>query len=290
MSPGVCRSCSDVLNTRSSTLPPSPAVSCRLSTSTTTCTTCLNVLPQTTIHSKFFSDRLCRWTAAPVVFSLPVIGKLMKAMGTIPASSKNIARALDEDQDVGVVLDGIAGMFSATSNDHETAFLSQRKQICAIALKQGDCQIVPVYWYGHSALWKTIVDPFGILETLSVKSNVSLVPFVGRWWWPLGPAKRVPVLIAFGEPVVFPANPEHTKPSKEVSHIPLHSHGLMRARVNNNDDKCATSISDSPDQNPPSGNNQAVGEYHAKMINEFRNVFDTHKAAYGWPNKRLVVV
>ena len=167
----------------------------------------------------FFSDRLCRWTAAPVVFSLPVIGKLMKAMGTIPASSKNIARALNDDQDVGVVLDGIAGMFSATSNEHETAYLSQRKQICAIALKQGDCQIVPVYWYGHSALWKTIVDPFGILKKLSVKSNISLVPFVGRWWWPLGPAKRVSVLIAFGEPVVFPANPEHTKPSKEVSHI-----------------------------------------------------------------------
>ena len=35
---------------------------------------------------------------------------------------------------------------------------------------------------------------------------------------------------------------------------------------------------------------QTVNEYHAKMINEFRNVFDTHKAAYGWPNKRLVVV
>ena len=57
-----------------------------------------------------------------------------------------VARALNEDNDVGVVLDGIAGMFSGHAEDIETAYLRSRKQICAIALKQGSVQLVPVYW------------------------------------------------------------------------------------------------------------------------------------------------
>ena len=37
-------------------------------------------------------------------------------------------------------------------------------------------------------------DPLGILAKLSVAINVSLVMFVGRYLWPMGPARRLPGL------------------------------------------------------------------------------------------------
>merc|ERR1712166_111690 len=62
-------------------------------------------------YSKLFNDRLCRWTTAPIVTQLPFVGLLLKLFGMIPASSKHILDTLNKKQEnVGVVLDGIAGM------------------------------------------------------------------------------------------------------------------------------------------------------------------------------------
>jgi len=60
--------------------------------------------------SKLFSPRLCRWTAAPVLFSIPIIKGLFRAIGSIPATGRDIAETLaDGTSDVGIILDGIAG-------------------------------------------------------------------------------------------------------------------------------------------------------------------------------------
>ena len=60
--------------------------------------------------------------------------------------------------------------------------------IVKIALRAG-APLVPVYGFGHTKLWTAIVDPFGLLERISLALDVSLVPFVGRWGWPIGPAR-----------------------------------------------------------------------------------------------------
>ena len=36
--------------------------------------------------------------------------------------------------------------------------------------------LVPVYSFGHSELWTILTDPFGILERLSIKLDLSIVP------------------------------------------------------------------------------------------------------------------
>jgi hypothetical protein len=127
------------------------------------------------IWSKLFNSRLCHWTCAPVVLKLPFISTFMRQVGYIPAQSKHILDTLVKKEDnIGIVLDGIAGMFQ--SHD-EVAHIMARKGIVKIALKAG-VPIVPVYGFGHTSLWRVVVDPFGILERLSVKLNVALTPFV----------------------------------------------------------------------------------------------------------------
>lgn len=125
--------------------------------------------------SKLFNNRLCHWTCAPVVLKLPVISKYMKQIGYIPAKARHILDTLTKKEDnIGIILDGIAGMFQS---HNEIAHIKARKGIVKIALRAG-APIVPVYGFGHTSLWKVVVDPFGILENLSVKLDISLTPFV----------------------------------------------------------------------------------------------------------------
>ena len=87
--------------------------------------------------SKIWNDKLCSWTCAPVLLKLPLIGSYMKSIGYIPAKSKNILDALTKkDVNVGIILDGIDGMFHSTNNDEVGAIL-KRKGIIKIALKAG---------------------------------------------------------------------------------------------------------------------------------------------------------
>jgi 1-acyl-sn-glycerol-3-phosphate acyltransferase len=202
------------------------------------------------IFSKLFSSRLCRWTAAPVLFSLPIVGGLLGAIGSIPAKSEAITKTLVEgSSDVGIILDGIAGMFEEMGPDMETAHVLSRTGIIAIALKVGNVQIVPVYAFGHSQAWEILQDRFGLMRRLSTWLNVSLVLFIGRWFWPFGPARRLPVTLAFGEPLLVPSNPDPTaKPSPAL-----------------------------------------VEEYHKKFVQGLVETFDTHKDSFGWGHKRLLL-
>lgn len=35
---------------------------------------------------------------------------------------------------------------------------------------------------------------------------------------------------------------------------------------------------------------EQIDEYHGQMLDAFQKVFETHKAAYGWSNKKLKIV
>mmetsp|Transcript_7608 Transcript_7608/g.17419 ORF Transcript_7608/g.17419 Transcript_7608/m.17419 type:complete len:383 (+) Transcript_7608:139-1287(+) len=201
------------------------------------------------LWQKVWTRKRYRWTAAPALFSLPVIKDVLSRAGVMPARASNIRKALMEEGDsVGVVLDGVAGIFTGSHSDRkERVFLGERKAIVAIALQAG-VPIVPVYVFGHTDLYDVVVDPFGLLKYLSCKYNVALSPFIGRWGWPFGPPRRVPLLITVGDPVLVPPNVGGAKPD--------------------------------PSQ---------VEEYHGKLVGSFVRCFDTHKAAYGWPDTDLVV-
>mmetsp|Transcript_22256 Transcript_22256/g.53917 ORF Transcript_22256/g.53917 Transcript_22256/m.53917 type:complete len:376 (+) Transcript_22256:27-1154(+) len=192
------------------------------------------------VWSKLFNDRLCHWTCAPIILKLPLISTYMRKVGYIPAKAKHISDTLMKKEDnVGIVLDGVAGMFQ---NDDEVAYIKQRKGIIKIALRAG-VPIVPVYGFGHTKLYNILVDPFGILRTISVKLDVSVCPFFGRWGWFLGPPHRVAVCVCLGEPVQCPKIAEPTQAEIDL--------------------------------------------YHSRLLKAYEDLFEQHKEAYGWGDKKL---
>jgi len=155
------------------------------------------------LWSKLFGP-LCRWTCAPVVLKIPIVGGFMRRVGYIAAEKRAIEDALvKKGESVGVVLDGIAGMFCPGTASEEVAFVRSRKGIIKIALRAG-ATIVPVYGFGHTSLYRIVADPFGLLRALSCKLDTSVVLGIGRWCWPLGPPHRIAVTIALGEPIDCP--------------------------------------------------------------------------------------
>ena len=173
------------------------------------------------LWSRLWNDRTCRWTAAPLVLKIPLVGFFMKKIGYIPASQKPILNTLTEKkQNVGVILDGIDGMFEEHSANVEIAVLKKRKGIVKIALKAG-VPLVPVYGFGHSSLWTVVVDPFGFLKKLSHTMGASLTPFFGRWGWFLGPPRRIPVSVVLGNPVQCPQMAEPTQQDIDKYHQQL---------------------------------------------------------------------
>lgn len=205
------------------------------------------------VFSKWFNDRICRWTTAPVVLAMPFISQIVKAGGFIAAKKEVIEETLSKkDQNVGVVLDGIAGMFNdSDESSDERGHVMERKGIVKIALKTG-ATIIPVYQFGITSLWTIVVDPFGLLERVSCWLNISFVPFYGRWGWPLGPPRRRPLLLAFGEPL---AHDQHT-----------------------------------PEQLTGDAGRSLIDAHHKKLVAGFQTVFNTHKAAFGWGSKNLQLV
>eukprot|EP00547_Thalassionema_nitzschioides_P003352 CAMPEP_0194221258 /NCGR_PEP_ID=MMETSP0156-20130528/30270_1 /TAXON_ID=33649 /ORGANISM="Thalassionema nitzschioides, Strain L26-B" /LENGTH=373 /DNA_ID=CAMNT_0038951611 /DNA_START=33 /DNA_END=1150 /DNA_ORIENTATION=- len=171
------------------------------------------------IWSKLWNDQTCHWTCAPVLLKLPIISYFLKEVGYIPAKSKHILNTLTKKGDnVGLVLDGIAGMFHHGKD--EVATLKARKGIVKIALRAG-APLIPVYGFGHTAMYTVVVDPFGILEWLSLTLQASLTPFFGRWGWFLGPPRRVPVTVCLGQPIKCPQIDEPTKEQVDEYHQQL---------------------------------------------------------------------
>jgi 1-acyl-sn-glycerol-3-phosphate acyltransferase len=172
------------------------------------------------LWSKLWNDKVCHWTTAPIVLSLPIISSYMKKIGFIPAKAKNIMETLTKkEENVGVILDGIEGMFY-TSENEERAPILRRKGIIKIALRAG-APIVPVYAFGHTSLYTIWQDPFGILKAISVALDAALIPFFGRFYWFLGPPSRVPVTVCLGEPVNCPQTAEPTQEDIDKYHRKL---------------------------------------------------------------------
>ena len=88
-----------------------------------------NVLPwgNTGAFSKLFGNRTTVWAAAPILFKIPLLRPILERYGTFSANKKGILKALSDGYNVGVVLDGIAGMFCEAKLGHEELYLRARK-------------------------------------------------------------------------------------------------------------------------------------------------------------------
>lgn len=147
--------------------------------------------------------------AAPVVFSFPIYGMLLKMLGLQSVERNSFVGLLRRGHSVGVIPGGIAEMFALRA-DEETMMIASRKGFVKIALETG-AQIVPSYCFGNSRTFTAGSAPW--LASLSRMLRTSIIIFWGRFGLPI--PHRVPLLTVLGRPIIVP---KVDNPSPELVH------------------------------------------------------------------------
>lgn len=138
-------------------------------------------------------------TVASILFYIPFIRHIIEYYGARSVDKKQVSFILDKLQrHVGLVVDGISGMFIKDSIDKELVLLKHRKGVAKLALQKG-VHVVPTYGFGNTSVYTPIFDSYGILQWISSKLRISIILFYGRFY-SLVP-KRVPLYFVIGKPV-----------------------------------------------------------------------------------------
>lgn len=137
--------------------------------------------------------------AANVVFKTPGLRYLM-AYGCVTADRKDMVKALGRGQCVGILPDGVAGIFR-TNKHRELVAMKDRKGLARLALRTGT-PLIPVYSFGNTAAFSCWYDRWGILESISRKVQASFFLYWGRCFLPI--PYRVQITMAIGKLIEVP--------------------------------------------------------------------------------------
>mmetsp|Transcript_75552 Transcript_75552/g.151862 ORF Transcript_75552/g.151862 Transcript_75552/m.151862 type:complete len:388 (-) Transcript_75552:156-1319(-) len=206
-----------------------------------------------------------RGSAASAVFRVPGL-RCFQIMGMCDVNRASILQGVKKGFMVGIVSDGIKGMFKATTSatDVEVLALKNSKGIAKLALSN-DLHVVAVHWFGNSAALVPMVDPFGLMEALSRRLRLSLLLFRGRFYFTPMPTRQ-PIVMAIGDPI-FPGVP----PSP-----------LTTGRT-----------SDATTDGPPKKKQvtqKAIDEMHGRILSGHRKLYESLRVPFGWKSKELTFV
>ena len=138
-------------------------------------------------------------TIASVLFYVPFIRNVVQWYGARSVDKREISFILNKlGRHVGLVVDGISGMFIKDSENEECVLLKNRKGVAKLALKEG-VHVVPTYGFGNTQIFNPIFDKWGILKWISSRLRISMMLFYGRFY-SLVP-KRKPLYFVIGKPV-----------------------------------------------------------------------------------------
>mmetsp|Transcript_20267 Transcript_20267/g.47328 ORF Transcript_20267/g.47328 Transcript_20267/m.47328 type:complete len:359 (+) Transcript_20267:125-1201(+) len=143
-----------------------------------------------------FTFRKFVGAGASVVGYTPFL-RYMTMYGFTDVSSKSIAKSLSQGVSVGLVPDGIAGIFRCSGSD-EVVVLKKRKGLARLALRTGHA-LVPAYSIGNTAAFSAWYDPWGIMERVSRKLQAAVFPYWGRACLPI--PRRCNVTMLIGTPL-----------------------------------------------------------------------------------------
>jgi len=96
--------------------------------------------------------------------------RFMCMYGMTDVKPDNLARQLESGTCVGIVPDGIAGIFKC-SREKEVFFIKERKGVAKFCLRTGH-PVIPAYSVGNTEAFTAIFDRFGAMEWLSRKLQV----------------------------------------------------------------------------------------------------------------------
>lgn len=152
-------------------------------------------------------------TAASIVFRTPFL-RYVSLWGTIQVSKSSIMAALDRGDSVGIVPDGIMGIFHTNEYD-EVVACAERRGIARLALRMGR-PVVPSYALGNTDCMHAFFDPWGLMKALSKRLHLALFLPVGRWGMPV--PRRVNISILFGDPIDVQQNATPTEAEVDALH------------------------------------------------------------------------
>jgi len=159
-----------------------------------------NLLSMLGINSFAFLPNVFKGAPASVVFHTPFLRYLLFLGPCCDVGAKSLARELGNGVYIGLVPDGIAGIFKCNAND-ETIYLKERRGLAKLALRTG-CALLPAYSMGNTEAFTPWFDGLGIMESLSRKTQASLFFYTGRFGLPLGIPRRTRITMLVGDPIV----------------------------------------------------------------------------------------
>eukprot|EP00884_Botryococcus_braunii_P022379 jgi/Botrbrau1/8825/Bobra.0335s0013.3 len=130
---------------------------------------------------------------ASILFHLPIVRQVYIWMGCFPAEKGLVTKYLEKGP-VGLVPEGVAGIFYGADRIHERVFASKHKGYAKLALRSG-ADVVAVYQLGQSQMMSFWGSP-----RWSRKLRASVGFFWGRWGLPLLP-RRHDIYTLVSEPI-----------------------------------------------------------------------------------------
>lgn len=127
---------------------------------------------------------------------IPIYSAMLKWMGSVTASNKNLRDSLKVGS-CAVVVDGIAGMY-VNEPKKEMIKFSGRKGFVRAAVETGT-PIIPVYQFGNSQILKLVPKA---LEPFARKIKCAIGLIVGRFGLPI--PHKVMVMSVLGKPISVP--------------------------------------------------------------------------------------
>ncbi|ETO25251.1 hypothetical protein RFI_11886, partial [Reticulomyxa filosa] len=223
-----------------------------------------------------------------VVFHVPFVRHILLWYGAISVSKASLMKHLKNHENVGLLMDGIAGIFAqhnkrnkhldhhfqqhdeiasakstssfdsdsssnernndATKNNGDVYAQIKKRTGIAKLALETGSNVIPGFGFGNANVFTAVFDNYGVLEWLSRKIRASLLVFYGRYGLPI--PFRVPCYYVYGRVIE----------NKYANH---------------------------PIKHPTEGQ---IAELHEQILKGFQEMFDAHKHIYGYPNAKLVFV
>lgn len=218
--------------------------------------------------------------AADVVRFVPGLRHFTAPLWIVPASRREIAKRFDAKEMLGIVPDGISGIFAAgraPSRGNELLAIGKKRGLVRLVLqKRAGC--VASYFVGTLQLYTIWQDPFGILAEVSRKLRVSLFLFWGRFGESTASPRRAPA----ARPRALPSLPArvHRRRLPRIVGLPIPRRGPITCVV------AYTPPLDEPILEPTPAQLDA---HHAKIYGALQTAFDANKAHMGMANATLTI-
>lgn len=133
---------------------------------------------------------------ASIVLITPFLRYMTVFGGAVDVSGPSLKRASGEGTCIGIVPDGIAGIFQQNAGqDEERVALKKRMGLAKLSIRN-NIPVVPAYSMGNTAVYSSWYDSLGIMEGLSRKLQTSIFVFWGRWGLPIPKRANITMLLA----------------------------------------------------------------------------------------------